>query len=357
MTTHDETGGAGRKDGIPGNPNRFETLTTTSMETTSRRGALRLLAGSAVGGALIQQSIQGVTARQTQPADDEQPADGLEKLVQFVHPEKVYGFLPGLNENRLAALYGLDIATYRNLRGQFTANARDAAQHLLEDSSVANRVHRLPFRPGETVVGIGESVTDDLQSWLEILRHLLNSQMSNDRVNVVNQGIEGSTTTDGLGRFVQILEQQPDWIICCLGAADAVRYGKEPTKTAVSLKETVKNLAEIRRLAATQSDARWVWITPPTVNERLASTFPPFQQIQMVLRNEDFIAIGDVLRGQSDAEVDINPVRESDPVVDIQAVFGQPAPPEFVLSDGIHPSLLGQRAIVETLIEELAALW
>lgn len=344
---------AGERTNTGEKTRRFETLVSTASETTSRRGALRLLTASAFGGLLFRQSVQGVDARKA--ADEDGPADDLAKLVQFVHPEKVYGFLPGLDEALLAALYGLDVATYRELTGRFDENVRDVARDLLADPSFARRVHRLPFRPGETVVGIGESVTDDLQSWLEILRRLLDLQRPNDRIRVVNRGIEGSTTTDGLGRFVQLVGRQPDWIICCLGAADAVRHGENSTKTAVSLEETAENLSEMRHLAATQTDARWVWITPPTVNERIASSFPPFQQIQMTVRNEDLIAIGDLLRGRSDSCFDANPVRGSDSVVDIQDVFGRPAPPEFVLSDGIHPSLVGQRAIANALVERLTA--
>ena len=49
-------------------------------------------------------------------------------------------------------------------------NALSAAHELLEDASLTERVDRLPFRPGETVLSVDDSFTDDLQSWLETTR-------------------------------------------------------------------------------------------------------------------------------------------------------------------------------------------
>ena len=145
-------------------------------------------------------SLRG--ARERQPSEPGEtrgaiPREAPEKLVQFVHPEKEFGYSLGLDEALLAALYGLDLASYRAIKGRFDANARQAAQELLADPTFAVRVDQLPFR--------------------------------------------------------------------------------------------------------------------------------------------------------------IQPVRPSDPVVDIQAVFGYPAPPELALSDGIHPSLAGQTLITRALVECLTS--
>jgi len=44
---------------------------------------------------------------------------------------------------------------------------------------------------------------------------------------------------------------------------------------------------------------------------------------------------------------------QTDPVVGVQAIFGVPANPDLLLSDGLHPSLAGQKAIVRALVERL----
>src|SRR5215217_4885335 len=46
----------------------------------------------------------------------------------------------------------------------------ECARELLEDASLSERVDQLPFRPGEIVLTVGDSFTDDLQMWLETTR-------------------------------------------------------------------------------------------------------------------------------------------------------------------------------------------
>jgi acyl-CoA thioesterase-1 len=244
----------------------------------------------------------------------------------------------------MARLFGLGLEEYREMKGRFDANARDAARELLEDPAFAVRVDRLPFQAGQTVVGVGDSITDDLQSWLEIVRHLLEKQRAQDGIRVVNGGLSAHTTAMVLRRFVtNVVALKPDWIICLLGGNDGTRIGPEPNKPQVSLEETAKNLEAMRRIAREQTRAKWVWITPPTYNEQRASSFPPFQMGQSAFRNDDIAAIGDLVRGREDT------------VVDIQAVFGTPAAPELQGPDGVHPSLVGQRAIAKAFVERLTS--
>jgi len=265
----------------------------------------------------------------------------IEKLVQFTHLEKTYGYLPGMSEATVAALLGLDEAAYREIKARFDANASEVAQELLEDPSLAGRVDRLPFRAGETVLGVGDSLTDDLQSWLEIVRHLLELQRPDDHIRIVNAGVSAQTTAMALRRFVPLISREPDWMVCFLGGNDVTRVGPEPNKPQVSFEETARNLEAMRRIAATLTDVRWIWITPPTFDEAQAAAYPPFQMGQSHWRNEDVLAIGDYVREQKGT------------VVDIQAVFGTPAASELQGPDGVHPSLAGQKAIARAFVESL----
>jgi len=60
-------------------------------------------------------------------------------------------------------------------------------------------------------------------------------------------------------------------------------------------------------------------------------------------RNADILAVGDIIRAQPDA------------VVDLQTTFGVPADPKLQGPDGVHPSLHGQQAIARAVVERLAA--
>src|SRR5215217_7537683 len=190
----------------------------------------------------------------------------IHELVRFTHLEKTYGYLPGMGNATTAALFGLDEAAYQDTKNRFDEKARGAAGELLEADDFAARVDRLPFRPGDVVLGIG----------------------------VVNQGVSAQTTAMALRRFIPtVVAQEPDWVICFLGGNDVTRVGPEPNKAQVSLQETIANLQEMRRIASVLTDARWVWITPPTFEEERAAAYPPFRMGQSRWRNADVLSIAE----------------------------------------------------------------
>jgi acyl-CoA thioesterase-1 len=262
-------------------------------------------------------------------------------VLQFQHLEKLLADLPGVNDAAMAALFGVDVRMYRGIRDSFARRARGAAQELLADAAFADRVDQLAFKPGEIVVGLGDSITDDDQSWLEILRHLLEIRRPQDGIKVVNAGVSGDTTSQMITRFLDVVLDEPDWIICMAGTNDARLHGQSPTKVLVSVEETEKNLTMLRNFAATQTTARWVWMTPATVIEEQIADHWFFWAFEQRWRNDDLAAIADVVR------------RQPELVVDLQAVFGVPADPALLLPDGLHPSLAGQKAIVTALVETL----
>jgi acyl-CoA thioesterase I len=268
------------------------------------------------------------------------PTTGM--WIQYTHLDKLYGYLPGMAQS-MPAIFGLDPAAYAELVARFDTHAEQAAQQLLADDSFAALVDALPFGADESVLAIGDSVTDDLQSWAEILRHLLDLRRPGDGVRVVNGGLSAHTTAMVLRRWPATLAQRPDWVICLLGGNDITRVGPEPTKPQVSLAESVANLRELRRIAAAQTDASWVWMTPAPVREDRVTEFPAFRFGQSTWRNADVLALTDAI-GTFD-----------EPVVDLAAAFGVPAAAELQGPDGVHPSLAGQTAIVTALVQRLTA--
>lgn len=275
------------------------------------------------------------------PVEDFGP-DQLAYVIQFEHVEKILADMPGINDANVAALFGTNARWYRSIRDGFAQRARGAAADLLSDAGFARCVDRLPFRAGDKVVGLGDSITDDDQSWLEILRHLLDLRCPDDGIAVINAGLSGDTTAEIIARFVDVVVEEPDWIICMAGTNDARLHGASPTKVLVSIEETEKNLGMLRHFAATQTSARWVWMTPATVIEEQIETHWMLHPFELRWRNEDLIAIADVVR------------RQPEPVVDLQPVFGVPPDPELLLPDGLHPSLAGHKAILAALVMALA---
>ncbi len=264
------------------------------------------------------------------------------KLIRMQHPEKMLKFVRSFQDETLATLYDIpDTETFLRLKNALQRQTKEAAAQLLEDPAFADRVDQLPFRQGETIVGLGESTTDDLLSWFEILRQLLKLRRPRDGIRLVNEGLSGHTSSQLLGRINGTMAHDSDWVLCMIGGNDALRFGPEPSPTQVSIGETSRNLAEIRRLAQARGNPRWVWITPTTINDERVEAFPPFRQGGIRCRNEDIAAVGDVMRNLSD------------PVVDTQADFGLPANALWMEADGLHPSLAGHQIIATLLVQEL----
>jgi lysophospholipase L1-like esterase len=265
------------------------------------------------------------------------PATGQ---LQYVHLEKLYGYLPGLTD-ALPAIFGVSPEEYADIRNGFDTQARHAAADLLADAEFAGRVERLPFRRGARILAVGDSITDDLQSWAEILRHVLAIARPDDDLTVVNAGLSAHTTAMILRRWPSILHPAPDWIVCGLGGNDVTRIaGGKPQ---VTLAESIDNLHELRRIAAERTQAEWVWLTPAPVDEERAASNPAFQYGASSWRNTDITAFADAISAFDD------------PVVDLVDVLGVPANPDLQGPDGVHPSLTGQQRIVTALVGRLAA--
>jgi len=273
------------------------------------------------------------------------PRAEIEESMQYHHPEKTLAELPGgqeIGDELLAPFFGTDVRTYREIKVAFAERARRCARELLQDARFAWLVDRLPFEPGSTVVGLGDSITDDSQSWLEILRHLLADRRPEDRIELVNAGISGDTTSGLLGRFLDVLEGDPAWIVTLIGTND-VAFVRDPhTKPLVSPEETGKNLRTLRDLAETLSEARLVWMTPPpAIEARVAEDSSPSEP---TWRNVDLAEVARLVRE----------VAGEDPLVDLWEAFGDPPEPELLLPDGLHPSLAGQKTIAAALVKQLS---
>ncbi len=264
--------------------------------------------------------------------------------MRYHHPEKMLAMLPTrpeVTDEMIAPFFRIDAGTYKEIKASFADSARRCARELLEDARFAGLVDRLPFEPETTVVGLGDSITDDLLSWFEILRHLLAEGRPEGGVRLVNAGISGDTTSRLLGRFLYVLDEGPAWILTLIGTNDVPFVREPPTKMLVSQEETAKNLRALRDLAKAQGGIRLAWMTPPPAIEDRTTEAPAGQP---VWRNRDLAQVARLVRE----------VAGEDPLVDLWEVFGDPADPELLLPDGLHPSLAGQKAIAAALVERLS---
>ncbi|MET9216396.1 MULTISPECIES: SGNH/GDSL hydrolase family protein [unclassified Nocardia] len=265
-------------------------------------------------------------------------SDQTEKLVRFQRPERSLPYLPGLDPARIAPLFGLTADDYAALCRAFDDEARWAAAALLDDTEVAAAVDRLPLRPGQHVVALGESSTADRMSWFEILRHLLDLRRPRDEITLTNLAVSGATTTQTLNLLPALHFQRPDLVVCQLGANDAQRIGGLDGPRLVGLAEAERNL----RILRANSAAEWIWLTPTAIDESRVAAFAPFRRVDIAWAAADIAATAEILRELPDLTVDVE--HETMP----------PGEEPLLLDDGVHASAAGQQAVAASFVAALS---
>lgn len=268
--------------------------------------------------------------------------EALEKyLLQFLNIEKRFPLLPGIsNAEAVANIFGLELDELNKMRGRFAQNAKEAALELLKDDEVTEWIDKLPFKPDDTIVAFGDSSTDDLQSWFEILKAALTITVDQADFTFINAGVSNNTTTDALRRMhADVLSHDPDWVITSLGSYDATRLAYAPNRTLIPLSETWENLATIEDAIKTVTDNPPIWLSPTPVIPGLLDEMELFD---FDILDKDLAQIRQIIAGKTGYIVD--PLGKR---------MGNPPEAWYYLSDGVNPSLSGQvntlRAILYTL--------
>lgn len=93
----------------------------------------------------------------------------------------------------------------------------------------------------KTILFLGDSLTEGLgvtkeQAYPNLVKNLFKTKL-NKNINVINGGVSGSTTSDGLSRLQWYLKRKPDIVFIALGANDGLR--------GLNLIQSEKNLEEI----------------------------------------------------------------------------------------------------------------
>ncbi|WP_420149250.1 SGNH/GDSL hydrolase family protein [Spirosoma sp.] len=210
-----------------------------------------------------------------------EPDELTRKQLQLIHPEKLYQYLPNVNDQTLGALFGLSEADYRATKAHFSNQIQEVLKELLADPSMSAQAYRLPFQDNDVVLALGESHTDDALSWFNILQTLVEQISPEKHIRFLNMAVSGHTTTAALRQFTSHLLYKPTWIFCMLGVNDSLRIGINPGKTLVSRSETQRNLVYMRQLAAQANVGHWVWLTPTPIIEAAQSNNHWFRQMQL----------------------------------------------------------------------------
>lgn len=274
----------------------------------------------------------------------ESEKEALEKyFLQFLNLEKRFPLLPGINNQEvLAGLMGLEEEEFTKLRNTYKSNAKEAALELLKEDEVMAWVDQLPFEKSDTIVALGDSITDDLQGWFGILEHVLELIIPDANMKFINAGVSNNTSTDALQRLNRdVLDHEPDWVIVALGTFDAQRLFVSPDRNLVSLADYWENLNDIEQNVKRVTDNPLIWITPPPVLTEMMQQLPIFQY---TIEEKDLNQYREVLRTKTGYIVDPHGKR----------MGGHPPEAWNYLGDGLHPSVAGHSNTVRSILETLA---
>lgn len=102
-----------------------------------------------------------------------------------------------------------------------------------------------------------EGVKDAASAYVSIIERRLKERFSQEEIEIINAGVNGNTSKDGLERLEKdVIEKNPDIALVCFGLNDAGQTTPEDFKN---------NLSEIfRRLK--DSEIKTVFITPNMTN-------------------------------------------------------------------------------------------
>jgi lysophospholipase L1-like esterase len=196
-------------------------------------------------------------------------------------------------------------------------------------------------------VAFGDSITEGLPhtitpalldpapegSYPLVLQALLQSRYTAQTIAVLDEGVGGENTADGLARLPGRLTADGGGTLLLMeGANDLNQFGASGITAAVS---ALRDMIRIGRRSSTQ-----VFIA--TLLPERANGVPP-----KAFHPELVVPTNDAIRSMAAAEGAI--------LVDLYGAFGGVPDPALISSDGLHPTAAGNQKIAETFFTEIRA--
>ncbi|MCO8273629.1 GDSL-type esterase/lipase family protein [Actinoplanes sp. TRM 88003] len=241
-----------------------------------------------------------------------------------------------LHTELLAQMLASSAETIRALESSLAEEAGAVAARLLTDPEHRAAVARLPFRPDDRIVAVGDSITADRLGWFDLLAHSVGSGPV-----LVNLGVSGNTTADVLERFDVVEAARPTRVLLMLGTNDVRVHGRTGGHRMTTAPETERNLRALVDLVTRDLGATVTVITPPAVDQRRIDEF--FRDGPVRWRADEVAEVAEVVR------------KVAPDAVDLHTATADQRPDHLLEPDGVHPSRTGQRFILSRIVAELGA--
>lgn len=269
-------------------------------------------------------------------APEEEAHPGLYEL-RYVRPQRVFDIDDDADGTVSAEHLGLTREEGMRLLRRIDDIRAAVVDALLGDSALTAAIARVPD-PGGSIAVVGDSMSADRLGWAELLGGLLTSLRPELVLRSTARG--GDTTLDALSRFHLAAAHRPAVVIQLIGANDARRHGFGLAVPMCSPDDTRRGLRGLRAMCG-HLGARRVVFSPlagdergSVVNRHGASWLP------------------------SDIEAVSELVLEVDPeATNLHASAVRLPSEEFLLADGLHPTLAGQVWLLHRVVAALSDAW
>ena len=174
----------------------------------------------------------------------------------------------------------------------------------------------------DTILFLGDSLTEGLgvtkdEAFPKLVKILIQKELKKD-ISIINAGVSGSTTSDGLDRLKWYLKKKPSIVFLALGTNDGLR--------GLDLKQSQKNLEEIIKYAQ-ESGAKVLlagMLIPPNYGPEYSENFRKmYEEIKDKYKLKSMPFLLDKVAGNN----------------------------ELNQSDGIHPNEQGHKTIAKNVFE------
>ena len=174
----------------------------------------------------------------------------------------------------------------------------------------------------DTILFLGDSLTEGLgvtkdEAFPKLVKILIQKELKKD-ISIINAGVSGSTTSDGLDRLKWYLKKKPSIVFLALGTNDGLR--------GLDLKQSQKNLEEIIKYAQ-ESGAKVLlagMLIPPNYGPEYSENF---RKMYEEIKDKYKLKSMDFLLDQVAGNKNLNQ------------------------SDGIHPNEQGHKTIAKNVFE------
>jgi lysophospholipase L1-like esterase len=199
-----------------------------------------------------------------------------------------------------------------------------------------------------TVVAFGDSITAATHQvpdarWPEMLRRALQDSFPECVMKVINAGVGGNTSRQGLRRIDQdVLKHAPDFVLVEFGGNDAT----PETARHVSFEEFTNNLFQIRTKVAERNNGRVIMLTfSPIVDEWLSS-----YKYELYRRNGGGDAYHEHYRKLTRQFAQEHGIPLADIDKALRVEMSQHNKSEYILSDGVHLTVQGNKVVADVVL-------